>query len=88
MAASLMYIVLRVSLCELLGVGVVLFQTGCMADATFDYTQTLYVITKLAAHQNGKHLRSPGRKPGEIRGMKETQKKLIFTDEVILSTLF
>lgn len=65
-----------------------------MADATFDYTQTLYVITKLAAHRNGKHLRSPGRKPGEIREMKDTQKKLVFTDEVIhaaspqLSTLF
>lgn len=89
-----MYIVLRVSLWALLGVGVVLFQPGCMADATFDYTQTLYVITKLAAHWNGKHLRSPGRKPGEIREMKDTQKKLIFTDEVIhaaspqLSTLF
>lgn len=57
-------------------------------------TQTLYVITELAAHRNGKRLRSAGRKPGEIRDMKDTQKKLIVTDEVKhaaslqLSTLF
>ena len=52
MAAYLMYIVLHVSVCGLLGVGVVLFQPDCMADATFDCTRTLNVIAKLAPGLN------------------------------------
>ncbi len=62
MAAYLMYIVLDVSVCGLSVVGVVLFQPGCMADATFDCTPALNAITKLESglniiqHQNVKHL--------------------------------
>lgn len=62
MVAYLIYIVLHVSVCGLSGVGVVLFQPGCMADATFDCTLTLNVISKLAPglkmiqYQNVKHL--------------------------------
>lgn len=62
MAACLMYIVLHVSVCGLSGVGVALFQPGCIADATFDCTLTLNVIAKLVPglnmtqHRNVKHL--------------------------------
>lgn len=65
MVAYVMYIVLCVSVCGLSGVGVVLFQPGCMADATFDCTPALNVIAKLAPdfnmiqHQNAKHLTAP-----------------------------
>lgn len=64
MAAYLMYIVLHVSVCGLSGVGVVLFQTGCMADATFDCRLMLNVIAKLAPglnmtqHRNVTHWRT------------------------------
>lgn len=45
MAAYLMYIVLYVSVCGLSDVGVLLFQPACMADATFDCTMMINVIT-------------------------------------------
>lgn len=52
MAAYLMYIVLHVSVCGLSDVGVVIFQPGCMADATFDYRVMLNVITTLVPGLN------------------------------------
>lgn len=64
MAAYLMYIVLHVSVCGLSDVGVVLFQPGCMADATFDCRAMLNVIARLAPglnmtqHLNVTHLRA------------------------------
>lgn len=64
--SHLMYIVLHLSVCGLSGVGVVLLEQDCMADATFDCTQTLNVIAKLAPglnmiqHQNVKHYHSAG----------------------------
>lgn len=67
MAAYLMYtlysvFIVHVTACRLSGMGIVLFQPGCMTDATFDCTKTLNVISKTAPglnmiqHQNAEHL--------------------------------